>query len=298
MPDKVWAEATLGLHKLVLVVSDTQKPGANECMQGQRLTLTAQIIGSFPAGQRTFQFVYHNGTGYYDTATRWTSDNRCEATIVVPSVPSYRDSYGMGIYASVGCDGASNYSNTVPVTAYRLGIDFFGDEVTAKNWKVCIGEGIQYNALASSNCTNWAWSMNDGRWGVDGTVNQKSGSWADGQTQMWISFWYLSNPTAAKNNDFGDKHGTVTVGCKDIDGNTHTYQSTTDNKKVKVFFPLDKNIDGNENYTRSKPPCWFVFWNQTAAGNSLVEFDPDIWKNKRFGYVEKNLYLTATPIES
>ncbi|MDR2641974.1 MAG: hypothetical protein LBC74_04195, partial [Planctomycetaceae bacterium] len=155
--------------------------------------------------------------------------------------------------------GVSVTSYPLRIDVYKFGINKFKDHAEQKDWKVCVGRNIEYEANASSDCHGWSWEMPDGvlnAWNI--SSNTKSG------TNMKIPY---SDLARASNSWFGDTYGNVRVKCYDSDGNyltnnSYSFESANKSKKVKVFFPPNVNVDGNTTFTASKPPCWFKFWRQ------------------------------------
>lgn len=182
------------------------------------------------------------------------------------------------------------YSDKYVINIFKLFITKFRDKASQKDWKVVVGQDIEKEAKASSDCTNFGWEMPDTRptllssekvWNLQG-----SGS---NNVNVKIPFSDLTttfNNVRVSNSDFGDKYGCVKVFCKDNFGNGQWHTTVSRNtptgadlvmnppKSVKVYFPRDVDLAGNPVYvlgaspgsgngtSNSNPPLWFIFWKE------------------------------------
>ncbi len=228
-----------------------------ECMEGRQLTFTAEVTSTFqlPSGtQIKFTFHYEDPAGNPWTHEEWSIDKVETHTVVAGDVPAgdADHKFTSPVFVEAEIDGCVGTSPTLSIEVYELWIDYVRYSA-AKPWKVVIGENFQYKAIASSDCQNWDWDMEDGvpdAWNPTGG-NAKSGN-------MMIPF---TDQARASNSWFGDVYGTVNVFCEDGEGNNHSMYSTdmTPSNKVKVFFDPDVNVDGGAP-SNANPPSWFVFW--------------------------------------
>jgi hypothetical protein len=181
-------------------------------------------------------------------------------------------------------------SITDEVTVYKLAVEYFRQAQTGKDWKVVVGDNIDYKATAPDNCTDWQWKLK----GVQIEFWHLAGGNAASGSDLIIPYTDLIQ---AKNSDFGSTHGLIEVSCKDVDGNTYT--SSSDNLgdfHAKVFFDPERNIEGGPGST-AKPPCWFVFWREGAVPG-LEEFEfrfiPPEPGEEKFGKSEVYLDIFIT----
>lgn len=173
--------------------------------------------------------------------------------------------YVLAAYVVAYQNGNSAESDALFIDVYELWITAFRDFAEQKDWKVCVGEDIEYEATASSDCTGWNWDMEDGTpdaWNPTGG-NAKSGS-------MQIPY---TDSARASNSWFGDVYGIVNVLCEDGDGNDHHLYShnMTPSRKAKVFFNPDLNVNGGAPSTAS-PPCWYIFWKDGGVVQDMALF--------------------------
>lgn len=246
-----------------------------ECMEGRHLTFTALASGfvsTYPGNHIGFEFHFtRTGTVVYDWSLDLIDDHIARADDVPDGDPDHY--FDSPIYARVFDNfGHQATSGTLNVRVYELWIDYFRDASANKEWKVCLGDDIEYRAIASSDCTNWSWDMPEGwpdAWNPTGG-NSKQGS------SMRIPYTDLAR---ASNSCFGETdgeepYGKVTVSCEDGEGHNHSFSSTSmaPPRKAKVFFPPYLNVNGGAP-SQAAPPCWFVFWNQTPAGDEDIEYD-------------------------
>lgn len=207
------------------------------------------------------------------------------------------------------CSGESPrkiISAPVIINVYKFLITKFTDKASQKPWKIVVGQEIEKEANTSPDCTNFVWEMPD----------TKSGSqvWhlpQSGRTMLPFSD-LSSNGTVPirKNDDFGDKYGTVRVSCKDNlgNGNIHVLYSRSapselsmnPQKAVKVYFPRDVDLQGIETvrpdgYPRNtNEPLWFIFWKEGNVINNLLNNVKYISKEDRAGEtVSGQVYVTA-----
>ncbi len=257
------------LEKLKLRVENN----ITECMEKREVTFTAIILGNLPAKLTDeIEYIFHykkaNGIDFTENelSSKTIQDNTVETDTVLPGDSDHK--FKTSVYAEAKYKNGTLISDTVNIDVYELWIKYFRYfyDLT-KEWKVVVGFYIDYSATASSDCKNWSWKMEDGvpdKWHLEGG-NEQTGHY------MWIPFTDLAE---AKNSDFGDAYGTITVSCEDEEGNKYTFNSTELNqpRKVQVFFDPDRNLEGLSPSTE-KPPCWFVFWKD---GKVVEDMDMDI----------------------
>jgi hypothetical protein len=166
-------------------------------------------------------------------------------------------------------------SNVVDTEVCELWIKSFKDAASGKEWKVCVGDNISYDAISASGLTEWSWMLEQqpgaGAGSFFGWDLQNANAQRGGTAKI-----PQSNLHYAGNGWFGTTYGTVTVKAKDPNGNWYTFKSTDDNgRKASVFFDPDKPINWGTASSQN-PPAWFVFWQQAGAGSSAVTYDPNL----------------------
>ncbi|MDD2744464.1 MAG: hypothetical protein PHV02_19560 [Rhodocyclaceae bacterium] len=231
-----------------------------ECMEGRDVTYTGTATGT-GSGLKYFTFTYSNPDGTTTTDTDWSLDDVEDNTRTMPDVPDGDTDHKYSATATVKLEykGATANSSTISVSVYELWVEYFRDAATGKDWQVVVGENIAYKAIASSDCTNWQWDMQDG---VPDAWNPTGGQAKQG-SDMKIPY---SDQERAGPGWFGDAYGTVDVYCEDGDGNSHHFYSTSMNpsRKAKVFFDPNLNAKG-EAPSQAMPPCWYLFWKNGAV---------------------------------
>lgn len=257
----------------------TAEGNITECMEKREVTFTA-IAGGFtsvaPLNPITFTFHYQHPDGTAWENSDWSYDLIQDDTVTAGNVPDgdLDHWFETPIYVQVE-DGFTHTARSKDRTlrVWELWIKTFQGYASQKPWKVCIGDDIEFEALASPDCRDFEWDMPDG---VPDAWNPTGGNGRSG-VGMRIPF---SDCARAHNSWFGERYGTVYVECVDGNGYKHRLFSTD---KAKVFFPTrdDVAVDGTTPPTASNPPCWFVFWQQAGAGNDLVWFDDRLSPGQR-----------------
>ncbi|MDR1925110.1 MAG: hypothetical protein LBQ66_12130 [Planctomycetaceae bacterium] len=246
-----------------------------ECMEGRQITYTATMNSWSDLGNVKYKFYFKEADGTDWTQDKEVASNTVETTDIysdkvsnsTESTAATDDYFTTPVYVTATYKGVTAISDTLNIKVYRLGIKKFGDEADKKDWKVCVGRSIEYEANSSSDCQNFEWDLKSGTfsnyWQTDGGT-AKSG------TDMKIKYSSLAK---AYNSWFGDTYGNVRVKCKDGDNNSYTFESVNMStpKKTQVFFPPDLNVDGGTP-TTDKPPCWFVFWKDGGVVNEISQF--------------------------
>jgi hypothetical protein len=249
-----------------------------ECMEGRVITFTATANGPCWTGRKDFTFHFQRADGSRWTATEWTFGTSVDHDAVADQVPDGNANHFFNTPIFVRCEDAIGNmarSSTLMIRVYELWIKNFADAATGKKWKVCIGDSIAYDAIASSDCTNFNWDMEDG---VPDAWNPTGGNAKTGSGMVIPN----SDKARASNSWFGDAYGTVTVSCEDGEGNSHVFYSTSMNpgRKASVFFDPDTNVDGGAPST-AKPPAWFVFYKQADIVDGMAATSYD--QNNDFG---------------
>lgn len=151
-----------------------------------------------------------------------------------------------------------SFKKKYEVTVFKFGIEYFR-YTAGKEWKVVLGEPIEYSAIASADCKDWNWKMgSDDIWHlVDFKKDKNKG-------EMKISTEFFSKIVFKENSMFGDTNGEITVTCTDGEGIKHTFSTTEINpqKKVMVFFDPLKNKAGIADVSDTYPPAWFFYWKE------------------------------------
>jgi|GEM_PF-3473983 len=274
---------TTSMSVIASTASVVAESSITQCMEGRWVTFTATaegFVSTSPGNNIDFTFHFQTAAGTPWTATDWSFDLE-EDHIAVASNVLANDAdhyFDTPIYVTV----ADNFthtatSSTISIRVYELWIDYFRDNTSSKDWKVVVNKNIAYNAIASSDCTNWAWDMADG---FPDCWNPTGGSAKTGTT-MKIPNSDL--PSSGNWDHFGKAYGTIKVFCEDGEDNNHTFYSTSmytsdfpagwGTKKAEVYFDPGRNITGGTTINNSNPPCWFEYWNETSAGDSAIEYD-------------------------
>lgn len=265
-----------------------------ECMERRDITFTSIVGGNLPAelpDEYELVFHYKKADGTDVTESQITSgivnDYDIEADLVLDGDADHK--YTTSVYVEAKYKNGTLKSDPINIDVYELWIEYVRYHFDpTKEWKIVVGYTIDYSAIASSDCINWNWRMEDG---VPDQWHLQNGDSKNGNLMM-IPFTDLAD---AENSDFGDAYGTMTVSCEDGEGNEHTFISTEMNppRKVQVFFDPDRNLEGL-NPSTAKPPCWYIFWRQ---GKVVEDMDMDIIGYKHdedYGayYINENkLYL-------
>ncbi len=236
-----------------------------ECMEGRSVTFTAVASSVFEHDTPIkFTFNYERPDGTPWKRIKWSFDLVEDNTVDAGDVPAgnMNHYFDTPIFVEVGNDDCMGTSNTLSLRIYELWIDYFRDNTTNKNWKVVVGKNIAYNAISSSDCTNWAWDMQDG---FPDTWNPIGGNAKSGTTMVIPN---SDMPNCGNWADFGSAYGTVDVFCEDGEGNNHCIHSTPDifcanvmspEQPVKVFFDRSLLTNNGGNGTE---PNWFCYWKE------------------------------------
>ena len=265
-------DASAKVGKIDSVTVETEI-GLTEAMEGRIVTFTAKITGTIPDEFKPIEYVFHfqRADGSKWTATVISFEQEVDYDAVADDVPDGNADhfFDTPIFVEAklkGCDFVQ--SPTIMVRVFELWIKEFKHAATGKDWKVVVGENIQFEAIASSDCTNWDWDMEDG---VPDAWNPTGGTFKKG-TGIFIPYSDLGGFFGKNGDDFGEAFGTVNVFCEDGEGNNHRIFSTDldPSKKASVFFDPQKNVDGGAP-SQSKPPLWYRYW-KNGACPSLDEF--------------------------
>jgi hypothetical protein len=237
-----------------------------ECMYNRLITYTAKIpVWTSFDGSVTYRFRRTVPRSIFAQNGIMTSTETVEASSA--SITAYpgdfkRKKYTTKTVVTVSYKGVTATSSPLYIDLYKPNINKFKDHIDQKDWMICVGRNIEYEANASSDCQNFAWDLKSGTffdyWQITGG-NAKSG------TSMLIP---LSELEAASGTHFGDTYGNVRVQFKDGDNNSYSFESTDMNpsQKAKVFFPRDYMLNG------AACPAWFKFWASDQGGPGIHRF--------------------------
>jgi hypothetical protein len=233
-----------------------------ECMEGRHVTFTATASGfvsTLPGNSISFTFFFRHPDNTPYSETDWSFDLVEDHTIKMEDVldgdsDHYYDTPIRVTAQDNFTHGAA--SDQIWLRVWELWIEYFQDNDTGKDWKVCVGDNISYSAFASPDCGNWEWDMPDGwpdQWNPTGG-NLKTG------TGMVIPNSDL--PTNNHWDYFGDTYGMVKVFCEDEEGNNHTFYSTSmsPSRKAQVFFELH-----GTNHPGGSSPNWYYYWSSALG---------------------------------
>lgn len=273
----------------VRLIAEDSRPGSNEplteCMENREVTFTAGASSNFPLSATepiTFTLHIDKPDGTEEVLTEVSFARRHAFTIPMFPVPqtNVNHFYTTNVYVTARDAGGrfTCRSDSFDIDVYKLWIDYLRHEDTDKQWKAVVGEGIEYKAIASKNCTDWRWHFPDDNsewskvWTSTGGDARSTENPDNGQMlRIGMSNLRSSGGTLRPANSwFGDTYGTVEVSCKDGDGNEHIFRSTqmTPSKKVEVFFPKSVNVNGGAG-TRQNPPLWFLLWRDGGVVDQL-----------------------------
>jgi hypothetical protein len=302
------SEATHSIKIKILAVKVTPEDAGGavgavpltECMEERWMTYTANTPSWTSYSENIkYEFFFQRANGTNWSKVINTQSNSAIADWIYadyvsnsPGASSSHHYFDTEFYVKATYKGVTAKSVVQSIRVYRLYIMQFGDHAQSKHLKVCVGDDIKYEAVASSDCQNWYWEMPDGTfnaWNI--SSNKKSG------TDIKIPY---SDLARASNSWFGDAYGTVYVQCYDGDNNQKTFKGS---KWIKVFFPPDVNVDGGTP-TNDKPPCWFVFWKdgKVIDGMSNCKFDSGTssygHSDGTYEYLHIGLRLATQPVLS
>ncbi len=258
----------------------TDPSGRLSCMEGREVTYTATAHPLFPHGLFNpicFVFNYETAAGVHWTDTDWSTDLLEDNTAVADDVLAgdADHMFTTPIYVEASNDSVQTQSNTLEVDVYELWIEYFRDASTHKDWKVVVGDPIEYSAIASSDTHSFQWQMPDGvpdQWHPTGG-NAKSGN------GMVIP--NSDMPVDSDWDHFGDAYGTIRVICEDSDGNDYTFSSSSMTpQKVKIFFS-----PGTQTNPSANDDNWFYYWKYALFNNiSNVVWNPSM----PYGYTDNS----------
>jgi len=251
----------------ILKVDLSVENNLTECMEGRSVTFTATASSGFPCGtfnaiDFTFYFKHPDGTAWSDTDWSWdlVEDHSENAEDVLNGDADHK--YNWPVYVKASNDGYTCTSDTLNIAVYELWIEYFRHD-SSHEWKVVVGKPIQFKAIASTDCTNWKWDMQDG---FPDTWNPEGGN-ARAAATMVIPNSDL--PSDSHWNYFGDTYGTVDVFCEDGEGNNHHFYSTTDGgKKAKVFFDRTATT-----HPGGVSPNWYYYWSAAMGVTTQHSYD-------------------------
>ena len=280
----LFAETTNG------AINDGTMESLKECMERREITYTALLSDQFPEGQEatvTFYFQRASGENWSQSVQSHGRTAYCTAVadLVANSPQAAMHKFTTQIYCSVSLQEQTAISAPIEIDVYELWIMIFRDAEMKKNWRICVGKNIEYEACSSSDCHSWEWDMEEG---VPDAWNPVGGRQRSGN-DMVIPY---SDLARAANSWFGDTYGEVNVKCYDAEGTLHHFYSTdlrANYTKADVYFPPDVNVDG-EQPSNEKPPCWFVFWKEGEVVEKLKDAK---WANvDYYGYAKNgSVYL-------
>ncbi len=269
----------------ILKVNIEAENTLTECMEGRTVTFTATLSPAL-TDEATYNFSWIDEDGNLAEKTDTSSTGSMTLDVdmgeVLDGDDDHKLEFAIDVYAEV--KGISTlHSSFCRLDVYELWIKHFKDKKTGKDWKVCVGRNIEYEAFASSDCVEWIWDMEDG-WGD--AWNPTGGNEKTGDT-MYIPY---SDLDGASNSWFGDTYGNVTVSCDDGDGNEFSFDSTDmdPSTKASVFFDPDKNIKGLTP-TQFHKPAWYVFWKEGNVVEGISDFGYLI--NQEWGYTTSTGFL-------
>lgn len=261
-----------------------QNPQALECMEETDLRWAITVDGIPSGAMAEVRLRLEEGIGVITMIDNGTVG-------LVASFAQVPDGDADHHYTGVARAEATVYGITVhsaPVNTevWELSVTQFDG---GKPWKVCVGDDISYAAAGSPDLMDWFWTMPEGKWHlmVDGSDPEAFGA----SGTAYIPYYDEENAT---NADFGDRYGTVAVQAIDANGKLYFAGSTDDaGRKSKVFFDPNKAVDGSTPTTLN-PPAWFVFWQQTGAGNPMVDYDNSVTEDGVTSFTEDNQGRVAT----
>ena len=246
-----------------------------ECMEEREITYTAKTPSWTSYSENIkYEFFFKKADGTEWTQVKNVKSSTAQTTNVVadqvansPGASPNHHYFDTDVYVKATYKGATATSNTLNIRVYRLWIKHFKDHnststyPSSTDWMVCVGRNIDYEAIASNDCNNWAWDLKSGTfydyW-------QTTGGTSKAGTGMVIPTSELED---ARGNHFGDIYGNVRVQCKDGDGNNHAFESIKMSQKAKVFFPRNQMLTGGA------CPAWFKFWAKDQGGPGVHKFD-------------------------
>ena len=278
----------------VLNVTVTAENNLTECMEGRWVTFTATASSGFPHGvsnpiEFTFHFQHADGTPW--TATDWSWDLVEDHIAVADDVPDgdADHKFTTPIYVDASNDGITCTSPTIYIDVYELWIEYFRDDATSNAWKVVVGRNIAYSAIASSDCTSWAWDMQDGVpdvWQLDNATSKQGTSASIPNSKL---------PTDDHWNYFGDAYGTVDVFCEDGEGNNHHFYSTSMSPAMKARVYFEKDAVTNPG---GSLPNWFYYWRKFVPWGRIATLNYDAGLTGYASTDPMNRVTTISPLAS
>lgn len=278
-----------------------------EVMEGREISFLVTVDAIVPAGfdilsnPIPFKFEYE-----YDNTGEWAVLELLLTDIsngvikkrfdhVAENVPDFdNDHYHeLSVRASIGvqdnfyCEDPNALIEDIIV--YELWIDYVKDSGTDQEWKVVVGDEVEYKAIASIDCNSWIWDFPDGpidnekAWNIapeSGGVFGRSTEPGDNGAPFLIPCSDLTenNTLRAQNEWFGDTYGDVKVYCIDGEG-----RELSENSDVKVFY--NKNSDMFCNAPSfDHPALWFIYWKDALfPGVPDVNYTPtDLYYGKTY----------------
>jgi hypothetical protein len=241
-----------------------------ECMEKRVITYTAILTPDYSDkldGSIEFKFYYEkaNGTKWNDVNISWDfeEDNTAIADDVLDGDNDHK--FETPIYAEAKIGDGKLTSNTLQITVYELWIDYVRHDAS-KTWKAVVGEPFEYNAIASSDCKNWNWDMEDG---FPDTWNPTGGNQKKGNMSIPVS----DLPDDDDWDYFGEKYGTVNVQCQDDENNNFKISSNdiTPSIKASIFF------DGTlSNHPGGFSKNWFYYWKYALFGDQNINWKANL----------------------
>lgn len=154
-------DVTVKVGKVKLEVEEMLK----ECMEGRILTYTATAEGFNIDDGNPIKFTFHyqrpDGTKW--ESEQWSLDLKVDDTVIASKVVDGDNDhkFTVPIFVTAEKDDCKATSKTLDITVYELWIEYIRHD-TANPWKAIVGKQFNYSAIASSDCKNWDWDMEDG----------------------------------------------------------------------------------------------------------------------------------------
>jgi hypothetical protein len=272
-------KASLGMTvvKVDLVAetsAKTQLP-LTECMEDREVTFTATAAGFTASQANQLQFTFHYE---YADGTKWSSTDYWPGLVAYDDAPMDNVPDGDAdhyfetpIYVEVSDDLSNKAtSSEITIKVYELWVNTFKDADEDKEWKVVVGEPIEYEATASPDCTNWIWELSDGiveQWHIDGASLRSGNNMIIPNSDM---------PSDDEWDHFGDTYGIVIVICEDEEGNEHNFVSTEIDSATKAEVYFDGTLATHPGGVEGQSKNWFYYWKYALFGDvELVSYNPN-----------------------
>ena len=263
-----------------------------EAMEGRNITYTANVTANFPPafnGEILYKFNFFDAQNFqsYPTFPKTIMDNKL--TIPAPMVPLGSAGHKMTTIVHcqivLGTDICGDANANIDV--YELWIDYVRDAATNKNWKIVVGEDIEYNAIAANTSNNWDWNMED----EDNSIKIWHPTGGIYQSHLGGSLITIPDTDLPECEDwdhFGDQFGTISVYCEDGEGRVHkTYSrippsginSPTNDAIIKIM--NTQEVEVYFDHTKTTNPTgdknWFCYWKASLfSGVPNIPFNPAI----------------------